>query len=211
MLTMSVIHKTTLSPGKLELLTPWLPAQTWYEGRRPTLVKAGGFRLDDPAGVVGLEFMLVADTSGDDPVVYHVPLTYRGAPLDGADSALVGTAEHGVLGRRWVYDATRDPVLTAALLALLRGSAVPQAQSISETSDQSVHAHLDGADITAAAPVFSGPELAAGPGSSVRIARVLRPAGDDSCAAAGARGCVTAPWRIPGGAEQRGPLFTVQG
>jgi hypothetical protein len=26
----------------------------------------------------------------------------RGAPLDGADQALIGTSEHGVLGRRWV-------------------------------------------------------------------------------------------------------------
>jgi hypothetical protein len=209
---MSVIHKTTLSPGKLELLAPWLHAQPWYQGAGPALVKCGGFRLDDPAGVVGLEFMLVADTSGEVPVVYHVPLTYRGAPLDGADSALVGPAEHGVLGRRWVYDAIHDPVLTAALLALLHGSAVPQAQSISDTPDPSVHAHLHGADLTVAAgQTFSGSELAAGPGSSVRIARVLRPAGDDSCAAAEARGCVTAPWHLPGGAEQRGPLFTVQG
>jgi len=37
-----------------------------------------------------------------------VPLTYRGAPLDGAEDALVGTTEHGVLGRRWVYDGTRE-------------------------------------------------------------------------------------------------------
>lgn len=208
---MSIIHRTTLSPGKLELLTPWLPAQPWYQGGRPTLVQCGGFRLDDPAGVVGLEFMLVADTSGDIPVVYHVPLTYRGAPLDGADSALVGTAEHGVLGRRWVYDGIRDPVLTAALLALLHGWAVPQAQRISDTPDPSVRAHLAGADITAAATAFSGTELAAGLGSSVRIARVLRPAVDDSCAEAGTHGCVTAGWRTPDGAEQRGPLFTVQG
>src|ERR1700761_6724362 len=180
MLTMSVIHKTTLSPGKLELLAPWLPAQPWYQGAGPVLVKCGGFRLDDPAGVVGLEFMLVADTSGEVPVVYHVPLTYRGAPLDGAGSALVGTTEHGVLGRRWVYDGIRDPVLSAALLALLRGSAVPQAQSISDTPDPSVHAHLDGADLTLAAEqAFSGSELAAGAGSSVRIVRVPRPAGDD--------------------------------
>ena len=92
------------------------------------------------------------------------------------------------------------------------GAAVPQAQSISDTPDPSVHAHLDGADLTLAAEqAFSGSELAAGAGSSVRIVRVPRPAGDDGCAAAGARGCVTAPWRIPGGAEQRGALFTVPG
>jgi hypothetical protein len=27
---MAIIHDTTMSPGKLELLTSWLPAQPWY-------------------------------------------------------------------------------------------------------------------------------------------------------------------------------------
>jgi hypothetical protein len=53
----------------------------------------------------------------------------RGAPLDGADQALIGTSEHGVLGRRWVYDGTHDPVLVAQLLALLQGHAEPQAHA----------------------------------------------------------------------------------
>jgi hypothetical protein len=74
---MAVIHKTTLTPGKLVLLSAWLPSQPWYPGGPPDLVKCGGFRLDDPTGAVGIEFMLVADSSGDGPAVYHVPLTYR--------------------------------------------------------------------------------------------------------------------------------------
>ena len=45
---------------------------------------------------------------GDGPT-HQVPLTYRGAPLDGGDGWLVGTAEHSVLGRRWVYDARGTP------------------------------------------------------------------------------------------------------
>jgi hypothetical protein len=55
---MAVIHHTTLTPGKLELLSAWLPSQPWYRdaGRAPELDRAGGFRLDDPAGEVGLEF-----------------------------------------------------------------------------------------------------------------------------------------------------------
>jgi hypothetical protein len=206
---MSVIHRTTLTPGKLELLSAWLPLQPWYRGGPPTLVKCGGFRLDDPAGAVGIEFMLVADTSGDVLAVYHVPLTYRGAPLAGADDAFVGTMEHGVLGRRWVYDATRDPVMTAQLIALLRGSAVPQAQSISDTPDPSVTAHLDGVEITSAAPVFRGTDLAAEQGLSVRIARALHPAEGDGCAANGTRGCVTGGWRTPDGTDECGQLFTV--
>ncbi len=47
---MATVHKTTLTPTKLELLTAWLPAQPWYadRGRAPELARAGGFRLDDP-------------------------------------------------------------------------------------------------------------------------------------------------------------------
>ncbi|MEI2826114.1 MAG: hypothetical protein V9F04_06650 [Dermatophilaceae bacterium] len=44
------------------------------------------------------------------------PLTYRSAPLAGADRALVGTIEHSVLGTRWVYDAPHDPAYVAELL-----------------------------------------------------------------------------------------------
>ncbi|WP_242659159.1 hypothetical protein [Thermostaphylospora chromogena] len=38
-LGMSVIHRTTLKPNKLELLTAWLPSRPWYvaepvQGRR---------------------------------------------------------------------------------------------------------------------------------------------------------------------------------
>jgi hypothetical protein len=34
---MAVIHNTTMSPGKLDLLRDWLPAQPWYltGGRGP--------------------------------------------------------------------------------------------------------------------------------------------------------------------------------
>lgn len=144
---MAFIHKTTMTPGKLELLASWLPTQPWYVRTPggPDLGRAGGFRLDDPQGEVGMEFMVVSDGSGDRPILYHVPLTYRGAPLDGADHALVGTSEHGVLGRRWVYDGVHDPVLVDQLLALLRGRAVPQAQSVSDTPDPSVVVRTVGA------------------------------------------------------------------
>jgi hypothetical protein len=202
---MAIIHHTSLTPTKLELLTAWLPSQPWYRGSTPSLAKCGGFRLDDPAGEVGIEVMLVADG----PAVYHVPLTYRGAPLAGAGHALLGTAEHGVLGPRWIYDGLQDPVLTAQLLALLRGEAVPQAQSATDTPDPSVTVHLDGIEPVSAAPAFSGTDLAAEPGLTVRIIRAPHPADGDACAAAGARGCVTAGWRTHEGTERRGPLFTV--
>ena len=58
--------------------------------------------------------MVVTDGSDDRAVSYLVPLTYRAAALEGADGALIGTTEHGVLGRRWVYDGIGDPVLVGA-------------------------------------------------------------------------------------------------
>jgi hypothetical protein len=92
---MAIIHNTTMRPGKLELLTAWLPAQPWYldTGHEPELTKAGGFRLDDPRGEVGIEFMLVTDGSGDRPATYQVPLTYRARAFDGAGGAPIGTSD----------------------------------------------------------------------------------------------------------------------
>lgn len=161
---MAVIHKTTLVPGKLELVAPWLAAQPWYvgTGRAPELGKAGGFRLDDPEGEVGIEFMVTTDTSGEGEArAYLVPLTYRAEPLDGADHALIGTAEHGVLGHRWVYDGTHDPVLQTQLLALIQDRAEPQAQSASDTPDPTVVPTLNGPALpvgAVATTVTNGPD-----------------------------------------------------
>ena len=137
---MAIIHHTTMSPGKLELLTAWLPAQPWYRqtGHQPELAKAGGFRLDDPQGEVGIEFMVVTDGSGYGATAYQVPLTYRACALAGDCGGLIGTSEHGVLGRRWIYDGIHDPVLLARLLALIQGEAEPQAQSVSNAADPTV-------------------------------------------------------------------------
>ncbi|MFE6837328.1 1,4-alpha-glucan branching protein [Streptomyces sp. NPDC057705] len=185
---MAIIHKTTMSPGKLELLAAWLPAQPWYlpTGRPPALARAGGFRLDDPEGEVGIEFMVVTDASGGEPTAYHVPLTYRGAPLAGAEAALVGTTEHGVLGRRWVYDGPHDPVLTAQLLALFQGLTEPQAQSLSDTPDPTVTARYD------------GPEPAGA--DALTVTRVL----GDAAPAAEPLGELTAGWTGPDGTAHRG-------
>ena len=138
---MAIIHSTaTLSPTKLELLASWLPAQPWYlgQGREPELARAGGFRLDDPRGEVGIEFMVVTDGSGAQVVAYLVPMTYRASALGSASGALIGTAEHAVLGHRWIYDGVHDPVLVAQLVALIQGDAEPQAQSVSDTPDPTV-------------------------------------------------------------------------
>src|SRR5689334_4529206 len=111
---MALLHRATPTPSKPELIGAWLPNQPWAAGL-PEVKQIGGFRLDDPAGEVGIEGMLLS--SADGAVVVHVPLTYRGAPLAGAEEALLGTTEHSVLGTRWVYDAAADPVYLATLTA----------------------------------------------------------------------------------------------
>jgi hypothetical protein len=109
---MALLHKATLNPSKRELMTAWLATKPWAEGFDPVKTIAS-YRFDDPAGEVGLEGALLVDDAGGD--VVHVPVSYRGAPLEGADAFLVGTTEHSVLGKRWVYDACGDPVWAAAL------------------------------------------------------------------------------------------------
>ncbi|PYC88285.1 1,4-alpha-glucan branching protein [Streptomyces tateyamensis] len=175
---MAVIHHTTLTPTKLELLAAWLPQQDWYAGSGAAPVRAGGFRLDDPAGEVGMEFLVV--TAGS--VAYLVPLTYRGAPLPGpeAEAALIGTTEHGVLGTRWVYDGVRDPVLVEQLRALLAGRAVAQAQDDSDAVDRTVQV---------------GP---VGEGGVLHVQRVL-----GESAPAGATAVVTGVWQASDGTEVR--------
>ena len=98
---MALIHTDAdLSPGKLELLAVWLPRQPW--GSPEPLVRLATFRFDDPDGEVGMETFLLR--AGE--LVLHVPLTYRGAPLEGG--GLVGKMEHSALGHRWVYDGPTD-------------------------------------------------------------------------------------------------------
>jgi hypothetical protein len=115
---MALVYEATLVPSKLELLAAWLPTRLWFEGSGE-LERIGSYRFDDPAGEVGIEAILVRAVGSD--VVFHVPLTYRGAPLVGADAHLVGTMEHSVLGRRWIYDGCGDPVALGA--AAVRGEA----------------------------------------------------------------------------------------
>jgi hypothetical protein len=118
---MALLHQADLRPSKLELLAAWLPTRAWHRGPAGDLTRVGAYRFDDPGGEVGVETMLVR--AGEGPVI-QVPLTYRGAPLDGADGWLIGTMEHSVLGPRWVYDACGDPVYAATLAATIFGNAV---------------------------------------------------------------------------------------
>jgi hypothetical protein len=114
---MALLHRADLTPSKLELLAGWLFDRPWFQGAATgEVVKVSAYRFDDPAGEVGLETLLVR--VGDGPVL-QVPLSYRSAPLDGADQWLIGTTEHSELGRRWVYDACGDPVYAAELARVI--------------------------------------------------------------------------------------------
>ena len=154
---MAIIHQATLNPNKMELLTEWLPAQPWFPGGDPSALRqVGAYRFDDPAGEVGIETILVA--AGD--AVLQAPLTYRGAPLDGAEQWLVGTMEHSVLGTRWVYDACTDPVYVAELAAAVMAGRA-QAEEMVEADgkpvrrDPSVRVRSSGS-IGADVPVLAG-------------------------------------------------------
>ena len=206
-------------PGKLDLLADWLPEQPWYRGTgSPVLSRAGGFRLDDPAGEVGIEFLFVTDGAGGEETTYSVPLTYRGAPLPGAEPGLLGTSEHGVLGRRWIYDAAHDAVAIAQLLEFLAGRVEAQHQNRSDTLDPSVgrHGAVVGSAASAGRARVSSTEegtvipfeLTAPPvgEGALRLVRVLRDeaVGDD------VRGAVAADWTRSDGAVVRGPVAVVR-
>ncbi|MCX7521400.1 hypothetical protein OSC27_03805 [Microbacterium sp. STN6] len=120
---MALLHRAELRPSKLELVGGWLPSQPWYTADGASwlaLTRVAAFRFDDPDGRVGMETLLVRPESGG---LYQVPLTYRDAPLAGAERWLIGTMEHSVLGTRYTYDAGGDPVHASALaLTILTGA-----------------------------------------------------------------------------------------
>jgi len=116
---MAIVYpNATLTPSKRELMEGWLPTCSWYDGyadRKPV----GSFRFDDPDGQVGLEGFLLG---GEGVPTLFLPLTYRGAELEGAEDYLIGTTEHSELGKRWVYDGCGDPVFVGELVrAVLTG------------------------------------------------------------------------------------------
>lgn len=143
---MAIIHKAQLSPSKTEILHDLLASRGWLEAGEMTVL--GAYRFDDPAGQVGIECHLVR--TGE--TVFHLPLTYRGAPIGSADdiagdvvdddasgaadaaasnaagdgagssAALVATMQHSVLGTRYVYDALDDGVALDAFWRALCGA-----------------------------------------------------------------------------------------
>lgn len=112
---MAILHQATLTPTKLQLVTSQLDQLGWGGGPVDLI---GGYRFDDPDGQVGVEGLIA--TRGDD--AFHIPLTYRDAPLAGAEPYLIVTLDHSALGKRWVYDAAHDPVAVGCYLRALAGT-----------------------------------------------------------------------------------------
>ena len=110
------IYDAVLNPGKIDLLRAWLGDQSWFDGDPESVEQVTAYRFVDPEGEVGMESFLLTDGTR----TIHVPVTYRGAELEGAEGSLVGTVEHSVLGRRWVYDAPADPVYVAEVRRVIQ-------------------------------------------------------------------------------------------
>lgn len=119
---MAILYRAELTPSKQEIVTAWLARQSWSGvAAGDSIEMIGAYRFDDPDEKIGIETHLVRRSDG---TVLHVPLTYRDAAVAGAEEHLAGEMEHSVLGHRWIYDATGDPVYAAALAwTIVRGQA----------------------------------------------------------------------------------------
>ena len=151
---MGIVHKATLSPSKQEIVEGWLPSRDWARGR--TIAgKVAEYRLDDPAGEVGVETIL---WRLDDGSIVQTPLTYRAEPLAGADDHLITTTQHSVLGERWVYDGCGDPVW-ASTLATAIATGGRQSQMYFEQDGQRVEIparmHVRGSGNDASGPAVT--------------------------------------------------------
>jgi hypothetical protein len=130
---MAFIYSAQLVPSKLELISGWAPSQPWWIAGAAPVEIAGAYRFDDPADEVGIETHLLRAGEGQAARTVQVPLTYRGAPLGGAEPGLIATMQHSVLGQRWVYDACFDPVyVTALATAIVTGASQAELQFMSD-------------------------------------------------------------------------------
>lgn len=126
---MAVVYNATLAPGKPQFLEAWLDRQSW--GGSGEIEILGSYRFDDPEGRVGVESFVVRRAG----TVLHIPVTYRDAPLEAADAELVDTVDHSVLGKRWIYDATTDPVGLACFTRALAGEQQQATMEIYENGE----------------------------------------------------------------------------
>lgn len=172
------LHRATLAPTKAQALADWLPHQEWFTSDASDLEMLESFRFVDPEGEVGIETHLVR--SGG--TIYHVPVTYRGAPLEGAEDWLICRMSHSALGDRWVYDATGDPVYQVELTRVIR------------EGDTEATVTIEGEALpTRATALGSWVDLSAESSGMLRIARNI-----DEFSTARARGVLTVTFQVDG-------------
>lgn len=152
---MAILYPSaTIRPTKPELLEAVLDG--------PVEV-IGSYRFDDPGGEVGVEAFVVRH----DAQLHHLVFTYRDAPVENSEARLVCMMEHSVLGRRWVYDGTTDPVAVECYRRAIEGA---QSQSVLELWE-------DGSMVGTRAPaVRLG--VQAGPSADGATVRIVRDLGD---------------------------------
>ncbi|GAA1491426.1 maltokinase N-terminal cap-like domain-containing protein [Brachybacterium sacelli] len=129
---MAIIYQARLEPTKPEILHRLLASRPW--GEAGELEVLGAYRFDDPDGEVGIECHLVR--VGE--TVYHLPLTYRPAPLEDGEDALIGTLQHSVLGERFVYDGLGDEVALECFRRALCGQQEQAELEIHDAEDRRV-------------------------------------------------------------------------
>jgi hypothetical protein len=171
---MALIYQAQLTPSKIELLRSWLPTQSWLGDADASAIEAvGAYRFDDPAGEVGIETHLLAAAGGQ---VLQVPLTYRNEPLAGAESALLGTMQHSVLGERWVYDGCADGIYATALATAILTGGTEAAHDV-VTDSGNVRRPTTTRVSGSGSPDHATPALGAVSYASVGTATVIRAAG----------------------------------
>lgn len=141
---MATIYRAELSPSKTEVLQGFLASRSW--GEDGELEVLGAYRFDDPDGEVGVECHLVR--VGE--TLFHLPLTYRPTPLEGAEEDLLTTMQHSVLGERYVYDGLADDLALDCFRRALCGrqeqaelGIVADDGTPLETRPQTIHLRLE--------------------------------------------------------------------
>ena len=114
-----------ISSQLLELLREWVPRQRWYtnKGRTPVFSDVAQWELPSEEAGVGIRIHLLADTAGERPVLFQIPVTSRTEPLFGGGAALIGTELIGTDGATLYYDGPHDGAFADAVLALAVGDA----------------------------------------------------------------------------------------
>jgi hypothetical protein len=151
------------------MLGDWVPRQSWLGSADASALEVvGAYRFDDPAGEVGIETHLVRTADGQ---VVQVPVTYRGAPMSGAEASLITTMQHSVLGERWVYDACVDPVYVSALAtAILTGGTEAELQFAAPSERREVTTRVSGSGSPSSAVPVVGAVTCANEGTTTVIA-----------------------------------------